>query len=135
MATLNKSELSYFLDPRVLRIFCLGIASGFPWVLIGSMLTLWLQDSGLSRTDIGYAGAIFAVYSINFLWSPLVDRVRPPLLGTLGQRRSWIILAQAVIALACIAAASSDPTVDPKFTVLCCLLIASASATQDIAIR
>lgn len=134
MNQVDQNNLSYFLDRRAIRIFLLGIASGFPWVLIGSMLTLWLKDSGISRTDIGYAGAIFAVYSINFLWSPLVDRVKLPLLSKLGQRRSWIFLAQLVIAFGCIAVAFTDPATQSKLTILYCLIIASASATQDIAI-
>lgn len=56
----------------------LGCASGFPWVLIGSNMTGWLKDAGLSRAAIGYFGSVFAVYAINFLWAPLVDRVKLP---------------------------------------------------------
>ena len=98
------------------------------------MLTLWLKDAGLSRSAIGFAGAIFAVYSINFLWSPLVDRVRLPALGLLGQRRSWILLAQLSIALLCLLISTSNPSQNAEYTVLLCLFVAIASATQDIAI-
>lgn len=62
--------VSYF-DRRLLWVFMLGCASGFPWVLIGSNMTGWLKDAGLSRAAIGYFGSVFAVYAINFLWAPL----------------------------------------------------------------
>jgi len=126
--------LNYYLNPRSLTIFCFGIASGFPWVLIGSMLTLWLQEVGLSRSSIGYAGAIFAAYSINWLWSPLVDRVRIPLLGLLGQRKSFIVLANGLIALCCLALSQTDAAVDSQTVILWCLAIAIFSASLDIAI-
>lgn len=128
------SDLSHYKDKRLLTIFCFGMASGFPWVMIGSALTAWLKDGGLSRGSIGLFGAIFAVYSINFLWSPLLDRLKPPLIGSLlGQRRSWIAITQWGIAGCCIAMASLK--LDDLFLIaLCGLLIAICSATQDIAI-
>jgi PAT family beta-lactamase induction signal transducer AmpG len=66
---------SVYLDRRMPRILLLGIISGFPWVIIGSSLSLWLQEDGLSRSTIGWAGLIFSVYAINYLWAPIVDRV------------------------------------------------------------
>ena len=73
----NKFEtIKVFLEVRMLKIFLLGIISGFPWVLIGSSLSLWLKEEGLSRSTIGWAGAIFAVYAINYLWAPLVDKLK-----------------------------------------------------------
>ena len=74
--TTLRSALSTYKDKRLLSIFCLGMASGFPWVLIGSALTAWLKEEGLSRSAIGLFGVIFVAYSINFLWSPLLDRVQ-----------------------------------------------------------
>ena len=128
------SDLSHYKDKRLLSIFCFGIASGFPWVMIGSALTAWLKDGGLSRGSIGLFGAIFAVYSINFLWSPLLDRVKVPILGTImGQRRSWIAITQWGIACCCIAMASLQLE-DIFLIALCGVLIAICSATQDIAI-
>ena len=126
--------MQFYLDPRVLRVFLLGLASGFPWVMIGSMLTLWLKDAGLTRTGIGFAGAIFAVYSVNFLWAPLLDRHQPWLLSFFGRRKSWIILSSLLITLACLLISQSDPSIDARHTVLLCLIIAICSATQDIAI-
>lgn len=102
--------------------------------MIGSALTAWLKDGGLSRGSIGLFGAIFAVYSINFLWSPLLDRVKVPILGTImGQRRSWIAITQWGITCCCIAMASLQLE-DIFLIALCGVLIAICSATQDIAI-
>ena len=75
---------SVYLDPRMLKILLIGSISGFPWVLIGSSLSLWLKEDGLSRSTIGWAGLIFAVYAFNYLWAPLVDRVR-----ILSYKKNW----------------------------------------------
>lgn len=124
-----------YLDKRLLWVFMLGCSSGFPWVLIGSNMSGWLKDAGLTRTAIGYFGSVFAVYAINFLWAPLVDRVKLPLLHPLlGQRRSWIFLCQSVILTGTLLIAGVDPASDLMFTSLLALCIATASATQDIAV-
>ena len=87
-----------YLDKRMIRILLLGAISGFPWVIIGSSLSLWLKEEGLSRSTIGWAGLIFAVYAFNYLWAPLIDRIRIPwLTNKVGHRRGWIILMQMII--------------------------------------
>lgn len=126
--------MRFYLNRRVISVFFMGVASGLPWVMIGSALTLWLQEAGIGRADIGYAGLIFTVYAINFLWSPLVDQVRMTLFGRIGSRRSWVLLCQLVIGGACIWISFLDPASNVKFVVLVGLLIAIFSATQDIAI-
>ena len=93
-----KTSLNAYNDRRMLRILLLGIMSGFPWVLIGSSLTLWLKEDGLSRSAVGWAGLIFSIYAINFLWAPLIDRIRIPVLARkIGQRKAWILCFQGVI--------------------------------------
>ena len=78
------------------------MASGYPWVMIGSSMTAWLNEMGFTRATIGYFGAVFAAYSVNFLWSPLVDRIKVPLLSDwLGHRRGWILFCQFGVAAAC----------------------------------
>ena len=129
-----RAFLAAYCDKRIAIIFLFGIASGFPWLLIGKAMTVWLQESGLTRTGIGYFGSIFVVYTLNFLWAPVVDRVRLPLLRVLGQRRSWIMLCHLVILCAMLAIAFTDPAVSLFWTSSLALLIAIASATQDIAI-
>ena len=91
-------SLSVYKDIRMLRILLLGSISGFPWVLIASSLSLWLKEEGLSRSTIGWAGLIFAVYAFNYLWAPLVDRIQIPFLTKkIGHRRAWIVLMQLII--------------------------------------
>ena len=91
-------QLKIYLDKRMKRIFLFGFISGFPWVLIGSALSLWLKENELSRSTIGWAGLIFSVYAINFLWAPLVDRIKIPFFSDrIGHRKSWIILMQTII--------------------------------------
>lgn len=131
--TLTGAIRSYW-DKRFLIIFLLGFASGFPWILIGSAMTAWLQESGLSRTAIGFFGSIFVVYAFNFTWAPLLDRVKLPGLKRLGQRRSWILCGLSILLLLTWAIAFTDPGVNLMWTSLVALTIAIASATQDIAI-
>ena len=128
-------SLAVYWERRMARIMLLGIISGFPWVLIGSSLTLWLKEDGLSRTTIGFAGLIFGVYAINFLWAPLIDRIRIPwLTGKLGHRRAWILTLQAVILVCLLFWSLADPTANLAVVVGVGLAIAVASATQDIAV-
>jgi len=123
-----------YFDKRILIIFLLGMSSGFPWVIIGSAMSAWLKESDLTRSAIGFFGTITAVYAVNFLWAPLVDRVKIPILGRLGQRRSWIISMQMLLLIGVIAISFTDPKTDIIWTSLIALTIAIASATQDVAI-
>ena len=128
-------SLSVYFERRMARILLLGIISGFPWVLIGSSLSLWLKEDGLSRSTIGWAGLIFGVYAFNFLWAPLVDRIRIPwLTGRLGHRRAWIVSLQAVILICLFGWSTVDPTANLAGVIAIGLVIAIASATQDITI-
>jgi len=127
--------IGLYFDKRLWLIFGLGLASGFPWVMIGSAMSAWLAEEGLSRSNIGFFGFIFVAYSINFLWSPLLDRFSVPLIGRFfGQRRSWIILMQVLIALCCWFIASVNPSLDLAYAKTIAFALALVSATQDIAI-
>ena len=130
-----KKFLNPYLDRRMLRILLLGIMSGFPWVLIGSALSLWLKENDLSRTTIGWAGLIFGVYAINFLWAPLIDRLYLPFLSKkIGHRKSWIILMQIIIFISLLIWSFLDPSKNLWLVVAVGLGIAISSATQDITI-
>ncbi len=139
MLKIKKQSLSetfsIYFDRRMLRILLLGAISGFPWVLIGSSLSLWLKEEGLSRSTIGWAGLIFGVYAFNYLWAPLIDRIQIPLLtNKLGHRRGWIVLMQITI-LICLAIWSViNPSDNLALLITVGLIIAIASATQDITV-
>ena len=130
-----KKTFSIYFDKRMLRILLLGSISGLPWVIIGSSLSLWLKEEGLSRSTIGWAGLIFAVYAFNYLWAPLIDRIRIPwLTNKVGHRRGWIIIMQLVILLSLICWNLVDPTTNLALVITVGLIIAIASATQDITV-
>lgn len=131
----NLKQFFYlYNDKRLLIVFALGMLSGFPWVLIGSAMTAWLQEAGLSRSAIGFFGSVFAVYAFNFLWAPLLDGLKLPFLSRLGRRRSWIVLMQSVLLILVLGIAFTDPSNSLVWTSVLALGIALASATQDVAI-
>jgi PAT family beta-lactamase induction signal transducer AmpG len=126
---------SVYFDRRMIKILLLGAISGFPWVIIGSSLSLWLKEDGLSRSTIGWAGLIFAVYAFNYLWAPIIDRVRIPwLTNKIGHRRGWIVLMQAIILICLICWSLINPTANLTLVISIGLIIAIASATQDITV-
>ena len=130
----SESVLIY-KDIRMLRILLLGAISGFPWVLIASSLSLWLKEEGLSRSTIGWAGLIFSVYAVNYLWAPLIDRIQIPVLTKkLGHRRGWIVLMQIVILLSLFIWSLINPSQNLALIIGVGLIIAIASATQDITV-
>ncbi len=132
--TLSETFFVYY-DKRMLRILLLGAISGFPWVLIASSLSLWLKEEGLSRSTIGWAGLIFGVYAFNYLWAPIIDRVQIPYLTKkLGHRRGWIVLMQIIILLCLVVWSVINPTENLALLISVGLIIAIASATQDITV-
>ena len=126
---------SVYFDRRMIKILLLGAISGFPWVIIGSSLSLWLKEDGLSRSTIGWAGLIFAVYAFNYLWAPIIDRVKIPwLTNKIGHRRGWIVLMQSIILISLIFWSLINPTTNLALVISVGLIIAIASATQDITV-
>ena len=122
-------------DKRILSIMLLGFVSGFPWILHGSVLTLWLKDLEFSRSTIGLLGIVGTTYALNFTWAPLLDRIRIPILyKLLDQRRSWIAVCLVFIAIGTYALSQIDPNENIWLLGLAALVIAIASATQDVAI-
>jgi PAT family beta-lactamase induction signal transducer AmpG len=104
-------------------------------VLIGTCLSLWLKENGLSRSTIGWAGLIFGVYALNFLWAPLIDKLKIPYFTkTFGHRKSWVLLCQIIIFLGLFSWSFITPTENLFFIIVVGLFIAISSATQDIAI-
>lgn len=124
-----------YTERRVFIMLVLGFSSGLPFLLVFGTLSLWLREAGISRTDIGLMSYVGLAYTIKFVWAPVLDRLQLPWLGDLlGKRRAWMIIAQLVIALALVGMSFSNPSVSLTPVVLFALLLAFASATQDIAI-
>lgn len=124
-----------YLQPRMLLIGMLGFYSGLPLALTAGTLTAWLSDAGVERAAIGLFAAIATPYALKFLWAPLLDGVRVPVLGNLlGRRRSWLVLTQILLALAIAGMAFVDPALNPWLTALVGVAVATLSATQDTVI-
>ncbi len=105
----------YYFDIRMIRILLLGAISGFPWVLIGSSLSLWLKE--------------------NYLWAPLIDRIQIPFLTKkIGHRRGWIVLMQLVILISLVLWSLINPSENLALLISIGLVIAIASSTQDITV-
>jgi MFS transporter, PAT family, beta-lactamase induction signal transducer AmpG len=123
-----------YLKPTSLRMLALGFSAGLPLLLVLGTLSFWLREAGISRSTIGYLSWVGLAYGFKWVWAPLVDRVRLPLLGRLGRRRSWLLLAQIGVMLGLLGMATSDPNQSLNLMVWCALLVAFSSATQDIAL-
>src|SRR5690606_9478236 len=129
------SSLAVYTEYRTIIMLLLGFASGLPFLLVFSTLSAWLREAGISRTDIGLMSYVGLAYTIKFLWAPVIDDLRLPLLdGLLGKRRAWMVLTQLVAAAALLGLSLSEPSVSLTPVVLFALVLAFASATQDIAI-
>ena len=126
--------MPHYLTPRFLLIAALGFYSGLPLALTASTLSAWLADAKIDRTAIGLFAAVGTPYAIKFLWAPLVDGLRIPLLGRLGRRRSWLLLMQVLLVAAIAGMGTFDPSQAVNLTALMALAVATFSATQDIVI-
>lgn len=113
----------------------LGFSAGLPFMLVFSTLTAWLRTEEVSRTAIGFFAWVGVTYSIKVLWAPVIDRVAlPGLTSWLGQRRGWMLLAQLFIMVGLALMAFTDPTTQLTQLALLAVMVAFASATQDITI-
>lgn len=127
--------LRVYYHKRVLILLLLGFSAGLPLMLVFSTLSFWLREAGVDRAAIGYFSWIALAYAFKWVWSPLVDRMSLPLLTRwLGRRRGWMLFAQILLVLAILGMSQSDPLQDLDKLVLFALMLAFASATQDIVI-
>jgi PAT family beta-lactamase induction signal transducer AmpG len=124
-----------YLEPASLRMLALGFSAGLPLLLVLGTLSFRLREAGIDRTTIGYLSWVGLAYAFKWVWAPLVDRMPLPLLTrSLGRRRGWLLLAQAVVMGGLVGMALIDPRAQLGTLVWCALLVAFGSATQDIAL-
>ena len=121
-------------EPRLMAMLLLGFSSGLPFFLTANTFGYWLRDSGTSLTAIGFIAWVGFAYSFKFLWAPFVDRLDVPLFGRLGRRRGWMLLAQLVVGAGLAAMAILTPKPGLLPIGIAALVVAFASATQDIVI-
>uniref|UniRef100_UPI0035B24B12 AmpG family muropeptide MFS transporter n=1 Tax=Hylemonella sp. TaxID=2066020 RepID=UPI0035B24B12 len=129
------ATLRVYLEPATLRMLALGFAAGLPLLLVLGTLSFRLREAGVDRGTIGELSWVGLAYAFKWAWAPLVDRLPLPVLHrALGRRRSWLLLSQLAIMAGLAGMALSNPQQGLSAVVWCALIVAFASATQDIAL-
>jgi PAT family beta-lactamase induction signal transducer AmpG len=124
-----------YLRPRVLIVLLLGFSSGLPLALSGSTLLVWMTESGVNLGTIGLFALVGTPYTLKFLWAPVADAIDVPYLSRwLGRRRGWLVFSQLLLMAAIVFLALGDPRAAPFTIALGAMLVATASATQDIVV-
>jgi PAT family beta-lactamase induction signal transducer AmpG len=129
-----RAALQTYSSPRMLVMLALGFSSGLPLMLTGNTFGYWLRDAGTSLTAIGFISWVGNMYALKFLWAPLIDRAGPPLLGSLGRRRGWMLVSQIVLVAGLFGMAAWGPGHGLVMLGAIALIVAFASATQDTVI-
>jgi len=128
-----RDALAVYLKRRVLVVMFLGFSSGLPLALSGSTLLVWMTEAGVNLGTIGLFALVGTPYTIKFLWAPLIDALDVPVLSRLlGRRRGWLLLSQLLLIAAVVFLGACDPRASPFLVALGALMVAAASATQDI---
>ena len=126
--------LKPYLEKAPIAAFFVGVSSGFPYAMIGATLTTRLAQDGITKSTVTTFALAFLVYNFKFLWAWIVDGVRLPLLGRLGQRVSWLIFAGLLVIAAVVNLALQDPSANIYQTAIAAILVGVAGATYDIVI-
>jgi MFS transporter, PAT family, beta-lactamase induction signal transducer AmpG len=127
--------LAVYLQRRVLIVMFLGFSSGLPLALSGSTLLIWMRESGVSLGTIGLFALVGTPYTVKFLWAPIIDALDVPVLSKLlGRRRGWLLLSQLILIATIVFLGACDPSVSALVVAIGALLVATASATQDIVV-
>lgn len=125
----------YYLQEKVLVIFFLGFSAGLPFPLVYSTLSTWLEEAAIQRSTISTFAWLGFAYSLKFIWAPIVDSIKLPVLNAwLGRRRSWMLLAQVSVGVALFAMSGFNPADNIQGFALIAFAVAFSSATQDIVV-
>ena len=128
-------SLAVYLRPRVIIVLLLGFSSGLPLALSGATLAIWMTERGVNLGTIGLFSLVGLPYTFKFIWAPVVDALNVPFFSrALGRRRGWLVFSQLILAAAIVFLGSLDPVAAPFMVALGAVMVASASATQDIVI-
>ena len=127
---------SHLKNKKLLTMFLLGFSAGLPLLLVFTTLSAWLRDENIVRSTIGFFGWVTIFYGLKFLWAPLIDSIKLPLIhNVLGKRRSWLLLTQLLICLFLYLLATISPTGDSLVAfAICALFVSFFSASQDIVV-
>jgi PAT family beta-lactamase induction signal transducer AmpG len=123
-----------YFEKESLAAFFVGLSSGFPYAMIGATLTTRLAQDGIDKKTITAFTLAFLVYNLKFLWAWIVDGIRLPIIGGLGQRVSWLLLSGLLVIAAVVNLALVDPAANIGATVTAAILVGIAGATYDIVI-
>jgi PAT family beta-lactamase induction signal transducer AmpG len=124
----EKPVLVVLFSRRMLVAFLMGFSCGLPLLLTLGVLQAWMKEEGVDLTWVGMIALVQSPYSWKFLWSPVLDRFTPPVLG---RRRGWLLIAQLALMVSIVALGWSDPVAHPGWMVASAVLVAFFSATQD----
>src|SRR3954464_9126502 len=132
--TTPSSGVRAYLEPAPLAALFLGVSSGFAFSMIGATLSTRLAQNGVTRGEVTAFALTFLAYNFKFLWAPLVDEVRLPLIGRFGQRRSWLWLAGVLVMVAVAFLGIADPKDALVSVAIAAIVVGIAGATFDIII-
>ena len=133
MRSWEQSFLGFF-KPRLLIVLILGFCSGLPLGLLMDPLSFWLREADVSRSTIGLLSWITLMFTFKAIWSPFVDKLKLPILNSLGQRKSWLVFSQSLVVISIFGMAFSNPNSSLMVLVGFALSVSFFAATQDICI-
>jgi len=122
------------MKKNIIVLFFLGFSCGLPYMLIFTTLSAWLRDVGISLTIIGFVSWAALMYSLKFLWSPIIENIDIPGLNQLGKRKSWIIFSQFMCLIGIASISFFDPTTNLTMIALLAFYIAFFGSIQDISV-
>jgi PAT family beta-lactamase induction signal transducer AmpG len=128
------ASVRQYTERAPLAALFLGVSSGLPYAMIAATLTTRLAQDGINKSAITAFSLAFLVYNLKWAWAWIVDGVRLPIIGRLGQRVSWLLLTGALVIAAIVNLALVDPTESLMATAIAAILVAVAGATFDIVI-
>src|SRR5436309_2777033 len=123
-----------YFEPAPLAALFLGISSGFAFSMIGATLTTRLAQHGITKSAVTAFALTFLAYNFKFLWAPIVDNVRLPIIGRFGQRRSWLWLVGVLVMAAVAFLGLTDPAAALYQVAIAAIIVGIAGATFDIII-